>query len=66
VAPNAWYSGSIDYTSFNAWGELREEQAAGVAGKGLISRDLATGAHAFHPLPPSRALLDLPPCRRAA
>jgi predicted phosphodiesterase len=61
VAPNAWYSGSIDYTSFNAWGELKEEQAAGVAGKGIISRDLATGAHAFHPLPPSRELLDLSP-----
>src|SRR5919112_918323 len=28
VAPNAYYSGSIDYTSANAWGELVEEHSA--------------------------------------
>jgi exonuclease SbcD len=61
IAPNAYYSGSIDYTSANAWGELVEERAAGIAGKGLIERDLATGAHTFHPLPPARPLIDLPP-----
>lgn len=60
VAPNAYYSGSIDYTSANAWGELLEERAARVPGKGFIARDLATGAHAFHALEPSRPLLDLP------
>jgi DNA repair exonuclease SbcCD nuclease subunit len=60
VAPNAYYSGSIDYTSANAWGEIHEERAAGVPGKGFIERDLATGEHAFHPLPPSRPLLELP------
>ena len=59
VAPNAYYAGSIDYTSFNAWGELKEEAAAGVPGKGIISRDLDTGEHRFHPLEPTRALLDL-------
>jgi exonuclease SbcD len=61
IAPNAFYSGSIDYTSANAWGELVEERAAGIAGKGLIEQDLATGAHTFHPLPPARPLIDLPP-----
>lgn len=61
VAPNAWYSGSIDYTSFNAWGELKEEAQAGLPGKGIIERDLATGAHTFHHLDASRALLDLAP-----
>ncbi|MDB4875224.1 MAG: Calcineurin-like phosphoesterase superfamily domain protein [Gemmatimonadetes bacterium] len=61
VAPNAFYSGSIDYTSANTWGELHEERVATLAGKGLIERDLATGAHTFHPLPASRALIDLPP-----
>jgi len=61
IAPNAYYSGSIDYTSANSWGELVEERAAGIAGKGLIERDLATGAHTFHPLPPARPLIDLPP-----
>jgi hypothetical protein len=60
VAPNAYYSGSVDYTSANAWGELVEERQAGVAGKGLIERDLATGAHRFHALPAARPLLDLP------
>jgi DNA repair protein SbcD/Mre11 len=60
VAPNAYYSGSVDYTSANAWGELVEERQAGVSGKGLIERDLDSGAHTFHPLPPSRTLADLP------
>jgi DNA repair exonuclease SbcCD nuclease subunit len=59
VEPNAFYSGSVDYTSANAWGELQEERAARVPGKGLIERDLVTGAHTFHPLPPSRPLVDL-------
>ena len=60
VAPNAFYSGSIEYTSANMWGELREERDARVAGKGLIEHDLATGAHTFHHLPPARPLVDLP------
>jgi hypothetical protein len=61
IQPNAYYSGSIDYTSANMWGELYEERIAGVPGKGVIEHDLDTGAHAFHPLPVSRALVDLPP-----
>ncbi len=60
VAPNAYYSGSIDYTSANAWGELAEERAAGLSGKGFIEFDLETRAHTFHPIPPSRPLVDLP------
>ena len=61
VADNAYYSGSIDYTSANSWGELVEERASGLAGKGLIEHDLAAGTHRFHPLPTSRPLVDLPP-----
>jgi len=61
VAPRAYYSGSIDYTSSNTWGERNEELHAGVSGKGLIEHDLATGEHRFHPLSLSRALIDLPP-----
>jgi DNA repair exonuclease SbcCD nuclease subunit len=61
VAPNAWYAGSIEYTSPNPWGELAEERDAGIAGKGLIEHDLATGAHRFHPLDLTRPMLDLPP-----
>jgi DNA repair exonuclease SbcCD nuclease subunit len=60
IAPNAYYAGSIDYTSANAWGELVEERTGNVPGKGIIEHDLATGAHRFHPLPPSRPLVDLP------
>ncbi|HEY5059905.1 MAG TPA: DNA repair exonuclease [Gemmatimonadaceae bacterium] len=60
IAPNAFYSGSIDYTSANTWGELHEERDAGLPGKGFIERDLASGMHTFHPLPAARALIDLP------
>ena len=60
VAPNAWYSGSIEYTSANTWGELQEEREAGLPGKGFIERDLETGAQTFHHIEPARALVDLP------
>jgi len=61
IAPNAYYSGSLEYTSANTWGELIEERQSGLPGKGLIEHDLATGRHVFHHLPASRPLLDLPP-----
>ena len=61
IAPNCYYSGSLDYTSANTWGELVEEKQARLPGKGLIERDLDTGHHRFHHVPPSRALVDLPP-----
>lgn len=60
LAPNQFYSGSLDYTSTNSWGEKLEEGLAGVPGKGIIEHDLATGTHIFHPLPPSREFVDLP------
>ncbi|HTK47974.1 MAG TPA: DNA repair exonuclease [Gemmatimonadaceae bacterium] len=60
LAPNQFYSGSLDYTSTNTWGERIEEEMAGVPGKGIIEHDLASGAHVFHPLPPSRTYVDLP------
>ena len=67
VAPNAYYSGSIDYTSTNPWGELREEREAGVGngvpgegGKGIIEYDLITRERRFHHLTVSRPLIDLP------
>lgn len=65
IAPNAFYSGSIDYTSANAWGEKYEEGVARIAGKGIIEQDLATGRHVFHPLEASRALVDLVPISAA-
>jgi DNA repair exonuclease SbcCD nuclease subunit len=61
IAPNAWYSGSIDYTSVNVWGEMAEERALGLPGKGFVEVDLDTGAVTFHHVRSSRRLLDLPP-----
>src|SRR5262249_30830988 len=61
IAPNAFYCGSIDYTSVNPWGEQGEEREAGVSGKGFVERNLATGEHTFHALPASRPLIDLKP-----
>jgi exonuclease SbcD len=61
VAANAYYSGSLDYTSPNPWGELIEEREAGLPGKGFIEYDLDTGEHRFHHVPPSRRLIDLEP-----
>jgi DNA repair exonuclease SbcCD nuclease subunit len=60
LAPNQFYSGSLDYTSTNTWGEKIEEGMAGVPGKGIIEHDLATGKHTFHPLAPTREFVDLP------
>lgn len=61
IAPNAYYSGSIEYASANPWGELVEEREAGLPGKGFVEHDLETGRHTFHHVEPSRRLLDLPP-----
>lgn len=60
LAPNQFYSGSLDYTSTNTWGEKIEEGLAGVPGKGFIEHDLATGRHTFHRLSPTREFVDLP------
>lgn len=64
VAPNAYYAGSIDYTSANPWGEIHEEREAGLydpvrGGKGIIEWDLDTARHTFHPLAVARPLVDL-------
>ncbi|HEV8445185.1 MAG TPA: DNA repair exonuclease [Gemmatimonadaceae bacterium] len=59
LKPNAFFSGSIDYTSVDTWGEKREE-ADGPKGKGFIEYDLVERTQTFHPLPPSRPLIELP------
>ena len=61
MSDHVYYSGSLEYTSTDPWGELAEEKAAKLPGKGMIERDLATGKQTFHPLPPSRAVIDLAP-----
>jgi DNA repair exonuclease SbcCD nuclease subunit len=60
LAPNQFYSGSLDYTSTNTWGERIEEGLTGVPGKGIIEHDLATGRHTFHVIPPGRQFVELP------
>lgn len=60
VAPRVWYSGSLDYVSPNPWGELAEEREAGLAGKGWLLADLATGTVERRPVSPARRLYDLP------
>ncbi|MFI5249565.1 MAG: exonuclease SbcCD subunit D [Gemmatimonadales bacterium] len=60
IAPNAFYSGSLDYTSATAWGDLNEERKARVPGKGFIEFDLDSGVATFHRVPLARALVDLP------
>ncbi len=61
LADRVFYSGSIDYTSSNPWGELKEQRERSVPGKGFVEHHLITGAHRFHPVAPSRPLLDLEP-----
>ncbi|MGI8619303.1 MAG: hypothetical protein ACR2L6_09490 [Gemmatimonadaceae bacterium] len=73
IAPNAFYSGSLEYTTTNIWGEVAEEagldgatwRAAapkarlGKPGKGFIEWDLDTGKQTFHPID-TRPVVDLP------
>lgn len=61
VHERAYYSGSLEYTSFNPWSEKNEEEDNGVRGKGFIEHDLVTHAHRFHPVEQARKLLDLEP-----
>lgn len=61
VGPNGWYSGAIDYTSSNIWGERAEETQRGLSGKGIVERDLQSGAQTFHALTGTRRVFDLDP-----
>lgn len=61
IAPNAYYSGSIEYTSSDIWREVDKENARPEGrGKGIIERNLATGGHQFHMLAANREIVDLP------
>lgn len=60
MAPNAFYAGSIDYTSANPWGELVEESESGISGKGFVEYDFETRTRRFHAVEASRRLVDLP------
>ena len=59
VIPHAWYSGSLEYTSPNIWGEWRVEQDRRTS-KGILMADLEAGTVERVPLPPLRVVHDLP------
>lgn len=61
VGRNAFYSGSLDYTSLNVWFDKSEEEEQALKGKGFVEFDTETGRHVFHPVPVSREFLDLRP-----
>jgi DNA repair exonuclease SbcCD nuclease subunit len=60
MAPRMGYAGALDYTSSNPWGELAEERASGVPGKGFVTYDLEARTRAFHPVARPRAFVELP------
>jgi DNA repair protein SbcD/Mre11 len=60
ITPNAFYAGSLDYTSSNIWGEWQEEQDARIGGKGMIEFDLDVQKHTFHRIQGLRPLVELP------
>ncbi len=59
VAANAFYSGSLDYTSLNVWFDLSEQEELGLKGKGFVEFDLESRKHSFHTVPASRDFLSL-------
>ena len=60
VGPRVWYSGALDYVSSNPWGELQDEAARKVQGKGWLLVDLDTGKVERQPVSLARRVLDLP------
>ncbi|MDQ2930396.1 MAG: DNA repair exonuclease [Gemmatimonadota bacterium] len=59
IESNAYYSGSLEYTSTDPWGELDQEAELRLPGKGFIEYDLDDAKHTFHHISPSRALVSL-------
>lgn len=60
IAPNACYSGAIEYASPNVWLERREEKRFKIPGKGIVEFDLDKGTRHFHPLRGQRPFVELP------
>jgi hypothetical protein len=57
----AWYSGSLEYTSTNIWGERAEEEANGIDAKSWLMVDVASGEVTPHSVKHARRVIDLPP-----
>ncbi len=63
IAPNAWYSGSLEYVGNNLWGELVDEAEQGIRGKGWLLADLERGSVHREPVEASRPIIDVDPVR---
>lgn len=61
VAANAWYAGSLDYTSTDPWGELAAERSAGLPGKGYLMVEVPGARVSFRPVAAPRRFVELPP-----
>lgn len=61
VAPNTWYSGSLEYIGPSLWGELADDLSHGSHGKGWLLVDLDTVEVERHPVPHAHQVLDLEP-----
>ncbi len=61
VAPNTWYSGSLEYVGLNIWGQLADEAERGIRGKGWLLADLDRGTVTRMEVPASRPVIDLEP-----
>jgi DNA repair protein SbcD/Mre11 len=60
IAPNAWYSGSLDYLPPSPWVQLREEAKAKRPGKGYLLVHLPGPRVEFRPIEPPRRFIELP------
>ncbi len=59
VGPRAWYAGALDYVTPNIWGELADDHAHGLTGKGWLLVDVDAGTVERRPVPLARAVMDL-------
>lgn len=57
---NAFYSGSLEYTSSNFWSETRASDLGAAQRKGFIEFDLEKGKPTFHAIDLVRSVVDLP------
>ena len=60
IAPNAWYSGSLDYLPPSPWVQLREEAKSKRPGKGYLLVHLPGPRVEFRPIEPPRRFIELP------
>jgi DNA repair protein SbcD/Mre11 len=60
VAPNAWYSGALEYTTTDPWYEVREEERLyGAPAKGWLLLPQLGGEPEFRRIGPARPHIDL-------